>query len=687
MKISYQWLKTMVDVPVDAQKLAADLSMAGLPVESLESHGDEWIIELELTANRGDCLSHWGTAREVATLYSTPLKPIEIQFPESAPSVKDFAAVEILDADLCYRYCARVVTGVKVGPSPAWLVARLEALGQRSINNVADITNFVLMEMGHPLHAFDLDRLNEQRIVVRRARNGEHLTTLDGIDRTLNSENLVIADARRAVALAGVMGGADSEISAATKNVLIESAWFLPTSIRKTARDLGLHTEASHRFERGTDLENAVRAMNRCAQLIHDLAGGTIHKGFLDCYPTKPVPPQILLRQNQVRRHLGVDIDPAQVDRILEALHFEKVQTKGDGQVWLTPTWRHDVTREIDLIEEIARHYGYDKFPARDLGTLTHGHPLNSTAPVARLSERLRALGYFEIVTTTFLDPEEGALFSERTPVELANPLSEVAPALRTNALPSLIENVRRNIHRGQRDVRLFEACKDYSRKNSGPPSERQVLVFGATGSYREKGLHDTSKLYDLFAFRGDVEQAAELFEARERRFVPSRDPLKIYRPHQSLDLEMDGTPVGSLGSLADHLLDRYKIKQEVFVAEFDLDALLLRGLRKVRITPRSSYPAVERDISFVVPVQISFQQILQAVESAQGEQLTEVLPFDRYEHGSLGKGMYSLSLRLQFQSFERTLVEEEINAQVERVMKALEQQVKAVPRVARKES
>jgi phenylalanyl-tRNA synthetase beta chain len=642
-------------------------------------------MELELTANRGDCLSHWGAAREIAAMYALPLQPVAIKLVESDPRTDALAAVEIADADLCYRYCARVVTGVKVGPSPAWLVKRLEPLGQRSINNVADITNYVLFEFGHPLHAFDLDHLHEHRIIVRRARNGERLTTLDGVGRTLRRENLVIADARRAVALAGVMGGADSEISIATKNVLIESAWFLPTSIRKTARDLSLHTEASHRFERGTDLENVATAMHRCAQLIQEIAGGAVQKGFIDCYPTQPAPREILLRYAQVRRHLGVDIEPRRVDQILETLQFKRVESKAGDTAWRTPTWRNDVTREIDLIEEIARYFGYDQFPSRHLATSTPGSNLSWAQPVARISERLRALGYFEIVTTTFLDPEEAALFTDRKPVELANPLSEVAGALRADALPLLIENLRRNIHRGQRDVRLFEACKDYSRGNAGQPQERQVLVFSASGSYREKGLHDSPKPYDFFAFRGDVEQVLDLFELGDARLLPAKDPLHVFRPSQSLDLYSDGICAGSCGSLNETLLERYKIKQEVFAAEFDLDFLLQRGLRRIHVKPRSPFPAVERDLSFVVPTTVSYDQILKAVERSKGEHLTEVLPFDRYQHPSLGEGVYSLSLRLTFQSYERTLVEEEINAQVEQVRMALEAQG-AIPRGGRKE-
>ena len=679
MKISYQWLKEFVDVPVDARTLAQDLAMVGLPVESIEAHGDDSVLEIEVTANRGDCLSHWGIAREVATIYRLPLKPITIAFPEEGSEAAQAASVQIADADLCYRYCARVVSGVKVGPSPAWLVKKLESVGQRSINNIADITNLVLFELGHPLHAFDLDKLSRHSVIVRRAKKGERLTTLDGVERTLDRDNLVIADAQKPVALAGVMGGGDSEISPSTKNVLIESAWFLPTSIRQTARSMGLHTEASHRFERGADLNNAVTAMNRCAQLIRELAGGSIHRGFIDCYPQPVTPPEILLRHAQLRRHLGVDIDAAQMERILESLQFEKTATEKDGQRWRVPSWRNDVTREIDLVEEIARHYGYEKFPARLPKGATRGTNLPWAKPVAQIRERLRALGYFEAVAFPFLDAEEGAKFSHLTPVEMANPLSEVAAAMRTTALPSLLDLLGRNIRRGQRDVRLFEVGKIYYRDNAKRVRERPVLVFGATGDFRAKNVHEAAaKAYDFFALKGDVDEVLSLFETGGAACTPAENPFNSYRADQSCDVSLEGKRPATFGALNPAVLERYKIKQDVFAAEIDLEWLLSRGLRQFHFRGLSPFPAVERDLSFVLSTQISCEEILRAVKEVRAEHLTDVHPFDRYQHASLGEGQYSFSLRLTFQSNERTLVEQEVNPQVERVMQAIESRLGA---------
>ncbi|MGB7623399.1 MAG: phenylalanine--tRNA ligase subunit beta [Terriglobia bacterium] len=674
MKISYQWLKQYVEVLVEARKLADDLAMVGLPVESIEAHGDDFLIELELTANRGDCLSHWGVAREVATIYQIPLQPPPLAFSEAGESASRSASVEINDPDLCYRYCARVVTGVKVAPSPSWLIKQLEAVGQRSINNIADVTNYVLFELGHPLHAFDLDRLTGRKIIVRRAKQGERLTTLDGVDRSLTSENLVIADAARPVALAGVMGGADSEISTLTRNVLIESAWFLPTSIRQTARAFGMHTEASHRFERGTDVENVVMAMNRCAQLIQKISGGAILEGFIDCYPTAITPWDILLRQAQLKRHLGIEITSEGVDRILKSLHFEPVLTKTEGTVWRAPTWRNDVTSEIDLMEEIARHYGYEKFPPRLLRSSTRGSNLPSAKPISRLREALSASGYNEVVSFPFLDREEAAKYTDRAAVELANPLSEVAGALRPTALPSLLEMIRRNLNRGQRDLRLYEIGKIYFREDGGKPTERAVLVIGATGEFRPKVLHETHpQRYDFFTFKTDVEQVLDVFETVDAQFSKSGNRFHTYQQNQSSDVLLGGRCAATFGLLASWVLDRYKIKQPTFVAEADLELLLQRGLRQIQFKPVSPFPAVERDLSFILPEDKAYSEILDAIISQRLENLGQIKPVDYYPSDSFGQGRYSLSIRFTFQSNERTLAEEEVNRQLEKAMLVLQ--------------
>lgn len=672
MKISYQWLQEFVEIPVDARSLADALSMAGLPTESIEERGEDSILELEVTSNRGDCLSHWGIAREVATIFHLPLKPPKISIQEASTEVGKVASVDITAPDLCHRYCARVVVAVKVGPSPSWLVDRLEALGQRSINNVADITNLVLLELGHPLHAFDLDKLEKHQIIVRRAKRGEHLVTLDGVERALSTDHLVIADAVIPVALAGVMGGAHSEISASTRNVLIESAWFLPTSIRQTARTLGMHTEASHRFERGTDIENVITAMNRCAQLIQEIAGGEIQRGIIDCHPTPVTPVEILLRPAQVKRHLGVDVEPQQVDLILKSLQFKKINTTGAGTLWRTPTWRNDVTREIDLIEEAARHYGYDKFPSRMPKTSTRGSNLAFSKPLSQLKERLRALGYFETVTFPFLDPIEAAQYSDLLPVELANPLSDVAGALRTSMVPTFLQSLAHNIHYGQRDLRLFETGKIYYRDAANKPVEREELVFGFTKSDRLKDSRER-------ILQREVEAVLSIFNVHSVQFNLNTNSFLKYWESPPSEILVAAKSVGIYGKTSSDCLDRYKIKQDVYLAEVHLEELLKIGQRKITFKPFSSFPYVQRDISFIVPIEFSWPSIRQTLHIVDANNLIRIKQLgDPYGNASFGQGKQSWAVRLTFQSADRTLVEEEVNTEVEKVMAALETQLHA---------
>ena len=365
MKVSLNWLKEFVEIRTEPRQLKADLTMVGLNVESVAPVGDDWVLEVEITTNRPDCLSHYGVAREVATLYRKPLKRLEVFVRESGARTSEEVSIQIADPDLCARYCGRVIQNVQVKPSPEWLVKRLGTVGQRPINNVADITNYVLMELGHPLHAFDLARIRERRIIVRRALPGELLRTLDGTDRLLTTENLVIADAQGPVALAGVMGGEASQIFSSTHSVLLEGAWFDPLSIRRTAKFHGMHTEASHRFERGADIEMAPTAVNVAAGLIADLAGGEILRGLLDVYPRPRLRENLVLRRSESRRILGAEILWEEVERTLRSLGFI-TERRGTEGWWVTaPSFRLDVTREVDLIEEVARHFGYDRLPAR----------------------------------------------------------------------------------------------------------------------------------------------------------------------------------------------------------------------------------------------------------------------------------------------------------------------------------
>src|SRR5579862_6872663 len=522
MKILYDWLKEFVTVPFAPGELRERLSLAGIAVEGVSETSAGPLLDLDLTINRPDCLAHYGVAREVAALGRNELKPISVPLPEGGESAARATRVEIECPDLCGRYTARILRGVKVQPSPDWLRKRLEALGQASINNVVDATNYVMLELGHPMHAFDLDRLAERRIVVRRARAGEKMRTLDGLERTLSPEMCVIADAARGVAIGGIMGGAESEIHAGTRNVLLESAWFDPISIRRTSKALGLRTEASLRFERGADPEVAELASRRCAALIREIAGGDILAGVVDVYPGRREPLRLELSRKELLRVMGGDVPDDEIEAILGALgfaprHMDAVRrgTNSPLAVWecRQPSWRQDVTREVDLVEEVARHFGLDKFPARLPASKQPAARLPHAEAEDRLRERLIGLGYREIVTIPLVNEEEDARFraageavgtEDASPARVANPLAADASLLRSNGLVSMTRALAWNLNRGQRDVRLFEVGRAYGVKN-GEPVERSIVTLGATGAARQKGVAESEREYEFADLKGDL--------------------------------------------------------------------------------------------------------------------------------------------------------------------------------------
>jgi phenylalanyl-tRNA synthetase beta chain len=671
MRVSFNWLREFVEIPIEPRQLKADLTMVGLNVESVAAVGDDWVLEVEITTNRPDCLSHYGVAREVATLYQKPLRRLEINVQESGARTSEEVSIEIADPELCARYCGRVIQNVQVKPSPAGLVKRLEAVGQRPINNVADITNYVLMELGHPLHAFDLARLGERKIIVRRALPGELLRTLEGTDRVLTSENLVIADAQRPVALAGVMGSEDSQIFSSTHSVLLESAWFDPLSIRRTAKAHGMHTEASHRFERGADIEMAPLAIDRAATLIAELAGGEILRGRVDVYPRPRLREDLVLRLSEIRRILGAEILWEQVERTLQSLGFMTERRGTEGWRVTPPSFRLDVTREVDLIEEVARHFGYDRLPARVRPAPPRVERDTTREKELAVSNLLCSLGYYETIQSSLVDPEENSRFADQPPVVLANPLSQDASALRTSAAPSMIHALRWNLDRDQNDVRLFELGKTYAWSGNRTPEERRVLTLGLTGHRRLASVHDSERALDLFDLKGDLEALLGLFEIAGIEFGGAR--CGHYEASQSGRFTAQGETLALFGRLSREIERDYKLRQSAWLAEVDFERLLAFLLRARAYHPFSKFPAVERDFSLVVPEAVTFAHLQAALQSVTGEELQSLRPVDLFRGGSIPAGHYSLLLRVTFQSQAHTLTSEEISAASQRVMAALE--------------
>jgi phenylalanyl-tRNA synthetase beta chain len=685
MKVLYNWLRELVNVTAPAADLRTRLALSGLAIDSIEESAAGPVLDAEVTANRPDCLGHYGVAREVAAIYRLPVKPPEIKLNESAEKAAGATHIDIEAPDLCGRYTARVLRGVKIQPSPDWLRRRLEAIGQNSINNVVDVTNYVMFELGQPLHAFDLDKLAERRIVVRRARPGEKIRTLDGVERALATDMCVIADASQTVAIAGVMGGADSEIGFSSRNILLESAWFDPISVRRTSKALGLRTEASYRFERGADPEMPETASRRAAQLINELAGGEVLSGVVDVYSRRESPVEITLARRELIRVMGADVPDHDVEGILSTLGFEP-RREGDGaqSKWhcRRPSWRQDVSRGIDLIEEVARHYGYDKFPPRLPPAKLPARRASHAEAEDHLCERLVALGYNEIVEIPLVDEKRDVLFRPEgvAPAKISNPLAEDASILRSNGVVSMAGAISWNLNHGQRNLRLFEIGKRYELRD-GQPVETRILTLGATGLAREKSINEPAREFTLADLKGDLDSVGVLaggfvWQPGGPAWLASSRAAEISPASQDINGSL-----GVAGQLSRHLADKLKIRQEVFLAEVDLDRLLAaiesaQARRKFSPIPR--FPAVERDFSLVLPDGVEFSKVAGAIRALEIPELRSIEAADLFRGGQIPAGKYSLMIRVGFQSPETTLTDAQIAGYSSRIVSALEQKLGA---------
>jgi phenylalanyl-tRNA synthetase beta chain len=692
MKIVYNWLKEFVDAAAPAAELRSRLSLVGMSVDSLEESGAGPVLDVEVNANRPDCLGHYGLAREVAAIYRLPVKPLAPKFKESGGKVTDAARVEIEAPELCGRFTARVIRGVKVEPSPQWLRQRLEAIGQNSINNVVDVTNYVMFELGQPLHAYDLDKLSGGKIVARRARAGEKMRTLDGAERTLTKDMCVIADGARAVGIAGVMGGAESEIGFASRNLLLEAAWFDPVSVRRASKALGLRTEASYRFERGADPEIAERASRRAAELIQQLAGGDILEGVMDVYPGRAAAPAIELSRQELLRVMGADVPDRDIEEILTALGFQPARTDAHRgspgsllAVWkcTQPSWRRDASRGIDLIEEVARHYGYEKFPPRLPPAKQPAYRLPHAEAQASLRERVVALGYQEIVAIPLVDARRDEIFRGEG-VALAvigNPLAEDASVMRSSGVVSMIGALEWNLNHGQRDLRLFEIGKTYAMRD-GEPVETPVLTLGATGLAREKTIHEAAREFGFADLKGDLDGMGALAGT----FSWHDGGPAWLAGTRAARISAGDTELGVAGQLARRVADQLKLRQEIFVAELRLDPLLkgiesARAARKFAPIPR--FPAVERDFSLVLSDGVAFAQVADTIRALAIPQLRSVEPADLFRGGKMPAGKFSLMIRVTFQSGETTFTDAQINDFSSRIVSALETKLGATLRAS----
>jgi len=666
MFISYKWLRELTGTKLPAEEVRDRLTGVGLAVDAVEAHGDDFVLDVEVPSNRGDCLSHIGIARELAVGEKSKVQTPESKVQSISGRTSEFTSVEIHDPDLCPRYAARVIRGVKIAPSPEWLVQKLEAIGQRPINNVADITNFVLHEMGQPLHAFDLAKLAERQIVVRRAARGETIKTLDGIDRKLTEEMLVIADAEKPVALAGVMGGEESEISAATTEVLIESAYFNPGSVRRTARQLGLQTEASHRFERNIDPEGVLAAQERCVALICEIAGGTATEDALDVYPTRFESRSVNLRPARVKAITSLSVDEADIKRILAALGFTRRTDDPAILTYVVPSWRHDVAIEEDLVEEIARHTGYDKIqtglpPAQSAGE----YHLSETRK-RKLRRALAAFGYDEAINLSFIEaardfeliPVFGA---QDNAVTLTNPIIEEASSMRQTLLPGLLSSLRHNLNQGIRNVCLFETGRVFAALPEGElPQEREAFTLIATGGLMEGGRAEPARQLDFFDLKGAVEAAVGAMNLPPLIFTAAES--KHLRSGQAAAINSGGNQVGTIGRLAESVATNYKFRQPVYVAEMDLTALLASPEQPVLYARLPRFPSIVRDISLLVARHVSVDELVAAAEQHKVDHFVGVGFVGTYEGQGIADDKRSITLRFEYRADDRTLRDEEVD-------------------------
>ena len=664
MRALISWLRDYVDIPESPEELAERLTLAGMAVDGIEREGDEAVLELDITSNRPDAMNHIGIAREIAAIFRRPLRIPKIEIPEDNRAASTAAAIEIDDPGGCRRYVGRVLLGVEVRPSPDWLRRRLELCGIRSINNIADLTNYVLLECGHPTHAFDLDLLREHRIVVRRARPGEELRTLDGVERKLAPEDLVIADGVRPVALAGVMGGLETEISDQTRNVLIEAAWFQPAAVRRSARRFGMHTEASHRFERGADVECAGWAADRIAALLGRLSPGVALAGRIDAYPGLSAPVRLTLRRARLEQVVGVEIPAAEVETALRALGFD-VARAGQGWETTVPSWRLDVEREIDLIEEVARIWGYDRIPPTLPLIGAPPPPGSYEAEDAAVREMLQVFGYDEMIGYSFLSAEEAEMFSSTPAVPLRNPFSELAAVMRTSSAPTMLTALAYNLNRNEYDVRLFERGRLYQ-GSAGRYSEPAILTLGATGVARPAGLDEAARPMGFFDLKSDVEAVLQRFDLAQLSF-DDRDTPDYYAPGRAARAVSERGVLAYLGEVDPAVCEQRKIRQPVFLAELFLDTLYPASLRRPQYRELPRVPAVERDFSLLVPEGIPFGEIRTAIGPL--EHLVSLEPIEIFRGKQAAEGFYSLLLRATWQRNEASFTSAEIHGYAEKLV------------------
>lgn len=634
------------------------------------------IYEMEITANRGDWLSHVGVAREIQMLTGKKALLKKIRIRECKTPSRQHATITIEDPLKCRRYSSRILRNVTIGASPRWLQDRLQSIGVRPINNIVDITNYVLMETGQPLHAFDYDTLAGHSIVIKCAKEGGKFTTLDGKVRTLKSDTLMICDGEKPVAIAGVMGGANTEISDRTTNVLIESANFDPSSIRRTSKHLGLSTDASQRFERGVDIEMTLYAANRATQLIQELTGAEVLKGSIDAYPKKVRPKVISLRLKRANEILGTSLHKQQIVSYLKRLNLRPVGKSKGVVKFQVPTFRYDLNEEIDLIEEVARAHGYDNIETKTRTTVDFSKPLHSRFLQDEVREYLIGAGFNEILTYSLQDRMNGHLMGERA-VEVLNPVSAEASVLRTSLVPGALRVVQHNRSHGQMDLRMFEIGNIFGLRggkageNLDSFLEEERLLLVMSGKVAPAQYGSDHRAIDLFDLKGELQAMLSKFCLDKYRFICYDSASALIE--SALAVEINGTYAGFLGKVGKSIVQSFDIDDAVFVGELKISELLKGWVTEKKLNPLPRFPSVHRDLAFTVSAATQHEAVARAIREAGGTLLTNLVLFDVFVGNQVGAGNKSLAFSLEFQPLDRTLTDREIDADVARIVQHVE--------------
>ncbi|PKM77087.1 MAG: phenylalanine--tRNA ligase subunit beta [Firmicutes bacterium HGW-Firmicutes-15] len=681
MGVSINWLKDYVNFTWTSQEVAHRLTMAGIAIDGVEKRADDSILELDLTPNRGDCLGVINLAREIAALNGTDISIPKIEMQENQEDVHDYISVEIADPDLCPRYTARMVKNIKIKPSPEWLQNKLLSCGINPINNIVDVTNFVMMESNQPLHAFDYDLLGEaKKIVVRRAMAGEKITTLDDVERELEADMLLITDNGRPVAIAGTMGGQNTEITDHTVNVLLESACFKGTSIRKTSKKLALRSDSSIRFEKGSDINGLIYAVNRAAALMQELGEGEVVAGICDCYPDPQPLPQVVLRPERVNYLLGISLSPAQITDYIEKLKFKWHEEEGNLLVTI-PSYRPDIEMEVDLIEEVARLHGYEQIPATlPCGDTTQG----GLTAYQKFKDRLKQLmtgTCYEIINYSFITPRYFDMLllpSEsnlRNIVRVANPLSEEQSVMRTLLLPGILDTVSRNLARKNSNLAFFEMGSVFYPQGEGLPVETLKLGAVVAGKLEMNWLKQEIDM-DFYYLKGVLENLLCSLGIDHLMWVEAND--QCYHPGRSAIVKSNDKILGIIGEIHPLVRQNFDIKPRACAFELDVDTLYELSHQRVMMEQITRYPAVERDLAIVVDEQVKAFDAIEVIRERGGELLQNTVVFDIYSGEQVPKGCKSMAIKMTFQSSERTLTESEVNTRIDEIMMGLKAKIQA---------